>query len=721
MVENKEQELAFQFLQNTSKNIFLTGKAGTGKTTFLKSLETKLNKRFIVLAPTGVAALNAGGVTLHSFFQLPFHIYIPGTFPKTTKFSKRKIDLIRSLDLIIIDEISMVRCDILDEIDAILKRFRRNGRNKAFGGVQVMMIGDLNQLPPIANEEEEKELAKYYNNLYFFSSRVLLQSSYETIPLKHIYRQQDPTFVGILNEVRENRITFDTINKLNQCYQPNILNSIPKDYIVLCTHNKQADSINEDKLNELKTKEFVYKANIEGTFPESIYPNAYELRLKEGCQVMFIKNDYDSEPNAKTKRYYNGKIGIVKELMDDAIVVQCPDSEEPIIVQQYTWENVEYKVDEKSKEVSKEVKGEFTQYPLKLAWAITIHKSQGLTFEKAIINSNRAFSHGQVYVALSRCRSLQGMILSDRFSVSSIILDNKVKLFNDNAIENMPTEEILARAKETFLFDNIASIFDFTELSIRIKKLKTFSGTVLYKLYPLASEKVTGFCNNYISEIEDVDLKYRNFINATRNLNTDSANRLDKLLERSLAAKKYFLEKISCINDILLEIIDLEFDNREDSKLHNELVVEIAVEKELKYRLLNFLKDKNFSVTDFLSYKNNLIAQGTDIELASIESSHNEDLISKSGNNKKTDKKKVSTSTDIQDQELYNILRNWRYSIAQEKGTPAYTIVSQTGLIGIVNEKPRTKKELLSLKGIGPKTAETYGKEILEIIDDYLK
>lgn len=616
MVENKEQELAFQFLQNTSKNIFLTGKAGTGKTTFLKSLETKLNKRFIVLAPTGVAALNAGGVTLHSFFQLPFHIYIPGTFPKTTKFSKRKIDLIRSLDLIIIDEISMVRCDILDEIDAILKRFRRNGRNKAFGGVQVMMIGDLNQLPPIANEEEEKELAKYYNNLYFFSSRVLLQSSYETIPLKHIYRQQDPTFVGILNEVRENRITFDTINKLNQCYQPNILNSIPKDYIVLCTHNKQTDSINEDKLNELKTKEFVYKANIEGSFPESIYPNAYELRLKEGCQVMFIKNDYDSEPNAKTKRYYNGKIGIVKELMDDAIVVQCPDSEEPIIVQQYTWENVEYKVDEKSKEVSKEVKGEFTQYPLKLAWAITIHKSQGLTFEKAIINSNRAFSHGQVYVALSRCRSLQGMILSDRFSVSSIILDNKVKLFNDNAIENMPTEEILARAKETFLFDNIASIFDFTELSIRIKKLKTFSGTVLYKLYPLASEKVTRFCNNYISEIEDVDLKYRDFINATRNLNTDSANRLDKLLERSLAAKKYFLEKISCINDILLEIIDLEFDNREDSKLHNELVVEIAVEKELKYRLLNFLKDKNFSVTDFLSYKNNLIAQGTDIELA---------------------------------------------------------------------------------------------------------
>ena len=716
MVENKEQELAFNFLQNTNKNIFLTGKAGTGKTTFLKSLSTRLAKRFVVLAPTGVAALQAGGVTLHSFFQLPFHIYIPGTQPKTKKFTQQKINIIRSLDLIIIDEISMVRCDILDEIDYILRRFRRNGKDKPFGGVQVLMIGDLNQLPPIASNTEENELSNYYNNLYFFSSHVLMQSHYITIHLQHIYRQKEPEFVQILNEVRENKIRPNTIARLNACYKPSVLCNIPKDYIVLCTHNKQADSINEDKLNELKTKEKVYTAKIEGDFPENIFPNAENLRLKVGCQIMFLKNDYDFNPNTGKRRYYNGKIGIIKELGEDNIVVQCPDEEDLISVVPYTWENVEYIVDKKTKDITQKIKGEFSQYPIKLAWAITIHKSQGLTFDKAIIHSNHAFSHGQVYVALSRCRSLRGMILAEMFSSISIILDNKVQLFNDNSLENIPDENILQEAESEFLLDNLASIFEFTELSIRIRKLKKFAGEIIFRTYPKISAKIVENCQQYLADIESVDLKYRNYIKNIKFSSATSKEKTDKLLSRSMKAKDYFLEKLNNVNDIIAYLVEIELDDKEDSEFLSELIIEIAVEKELKHRLLTYFKENNFNLGEFLNYKNKLIVLGNNIELKSV---LERNPISIKANSVRDNKIKVSkdkeVTTDIQNQELFDLLRNWRNKLAKKQNVPAYTIVSQKGLIGIANLKPQTEKELLKVYGIGPKTVELYGKAILKI------
>ncbi|MBR1770010.1 MAG: AAA family ATPase, partial [Bacteroidales bacterium] len=426
--QNKETELAFNFLQYTDRNLFLTGQAGTGKTTFLKSLASRLNKRFVILAPTGVAALNAGGVTVHSFFQLPFHAILPGNKFETRKFSKQKINLIRSLDLIIIDEVSMVRCDVIDGVDRVLKTLRRDTKNRPFGGVQVLMIGDLNQLPPIATEEDEMMLRPYYNNFYFFSSNALKQSNYITISLKHIYRQEDKTFINILNNVRDKKTTPQDIEILNRCYKKDILNEVPENYIVLCTHNIQADKINVAKINALKGEDKLYKAEINGIFPDNTYPNSEKLHLKVGAQVMFLKNDYES---IGKKKYYNGKIGVITYLDDEFVKVKCPDDEDEIFVQRYTWTNFEYTMKKDTKELTLKEKGTFSQFPLKLAWAITIHKSQGLTFDKAIINSNQAFSHGQVYVALSRCRSLEGMILSEPFNYSSVILDANVRYFND--------------------------------------------------------------------------------------------------------------------------------------------------------------------------------------------------------------------------------------------------------------------------------------------------
>jgi ATP-dependent exoDNAse (exonuclease V) alpha subunit len=411
MHNNPQLQLAFDFVQYTNKNIFLTGKAGTGKTTFLHQLKKVSPKRMVVVAPTGVAAINAGGVTIHSFFQLPYGPHIPDheNIPTSElnpekpqayqkKFNREKIRLIQSLDLLVIDEISMVRADMLDAIDLVLKKYK--DRTKPFGGVQLLMIGDLHQLSPVVKEDEWSLLKKYYDTVYLFSSKALQQIPSVNIELKHIYRQSDEYFINILNKIRNNQIDQQTLTELNQRYIPNFSPDEKEGYIVLTTHNASAQEINQNKLKKIKSPSEIFGADTEGEFPSFSYPTEQELELKEGAQVMFVKNDSSS-----LKCYYNGKIGKVIRMDEDEVYVKCPDDEDEILVKREEWQNVKYFLDEETKEVKENVIGTFTQYPLKLAWAITIHKSQGLTFEKAIIDANASFAHGQVYVALSRCKN----------------------------------------------------------------------------------------------------------------------------------------------------------------------------------------------------------------------------------------------------------------------------------------------------------------------------
>jgi len=441
MTDNKELELAWAFVNNTNRSIFLTGKAGTGKTTFLHRLKMNSLKRMVVIAPTGVAAINAKGVTIHSFFQMPFGPILPDTDLNASKgfnrkFSKTKINIIKSMDLLVIDEISMVRADLLDGIDRTLRRFRN--RNKVFGGVQVLMIGDLQQLSPVIKEQEWDLLKHVYKNGFFFSSQVFQQCEAVTIELKHIYRQENPKFIEILNEIRNNTLTEAAAMELNKRYIPDFTHKPDAGYISLTTHNNKAEATNRLELEKLITKSFIYVAEVDGKFPEYAFPNKQSLELKVGAQVMFVKNDSNAD-----KRYFNGKIGKVILLDRDEVVVHCPDDDFNINVTPEIWENINYSVDAETKAITEEKIGSYTQMPLRLAWSITIHKSQGLTFEKAIIDAQGAFAHGQTYVALSRCKSLEGLVLKSKIHSSQIINDGNVTTFNKNAKQNEPDETVL--------------------------------------------------------------------------------------------------------------------------------------------------------------------------------------------------------------------------------------------------------------------------------------
>ena len=420
MERNTELRTAWNFVENTGRSIFLTGKAGTGKTTFLKTVVERSRKRPIVVAPTGVAAINAGGVTIHSFFQLPFSPFVPGA--KTDSkfdFSKQKRQIIASIDLLIIDEISMVRADLLDAIDDVLRRYRDHFQ--PFGGVQLLMIGDLAQLTPVVTPEDEKILKPYYDTPYFFGSHALRQLDYVTIQLEKVYRQQDTSFLAILNEIRQGHPSAETLACLNARCQPTFVPRTGDGYIRLTTHNQLANHYNESELAKLSGKVFWYKAVVEGIFPEYSYPTADTLVLKVGAQVMFIKND----PTGK-HRYYNGRIGQVTYADAKKILVLCEGDTQAIEVEPLEWENARYSLNPETREIVADVQGTFRQYPLRLAWAITIHKSQGLTFDHAIIDANQSFAPGQVYVALSRCRTLEGLVLASPIEARAVINDERV-------------------------------------------------------------------------------------------------------------------------------------------------------------------------------------------------------------------------------------------------------------------------------------------------------
>ena len=433
MENNPELQLAWQFIENTGTHLFLTGKAGTGKTTFLKRLREHTPKRMVVLAPTGIAAINAGGVTIHSFFQISFAPFVPETTFNSAqiqyRYSQEKRNIIRSMDLLVIDEISMVRADLLDAVDATLRRYRN--REKPFGGVQLLMIGDLQQLAPVVRDSEWSLLRNYYETPYFFASRALRETTYMTIELEKVYRQNDTFFLSLLNKIRENKADDEVLNELNQRYQQGFQPPKEEGYIRLTTHNNQAQQVNDRELASLPGKPYHFRAEVTGTFPEYTYPADEILTIKEGAQIMFLKNDVSLE-----KRYYNGMIGEVVAVNDSEIYVKEKGSEEDFLLLPEEWGNYKYVLNEETKEITEVIEGTFRQYPIRLAWAITIHKSQGLTFERAIIDARNSFAHGQTYVALSRCKTLEGLVLESPLRKEAIISDSVVDNFTKEVERN---------------------------------------------------------------------------------------------------------------------------------------------------------------------------------------------------------------------------------------------------------------------------------------------
>lgn len=430
---NFELDVARFIVEKTDMSLFLTGKAGTGKTTFLREVVRYTKKKCIVLAPTGIAAVNAGAMTIHSFFQFGLGPFVQGVIEPKSDFriNKSKLELIRHLQLLIIDEVSMVRADLMDHIDVELRRIRRN--SKPFGGVQLLMIGDLQQLPPIAHGGEDELLRQYYKTLYFFSSAALKSMKYSCIELKNVYRQTDGHFIDILNHARNCTLTSQDISDLNARYIPGYSPKPEDGYIRLMTHNRQVDYVNETEMEKLDSKPYTFVAAVTGTFPEESYPTANSLTLKKGAQVMFIKNDPE-------RRFINGTLGEVKSIDKNSIAVRLAESGTIINVEPMEWQNIRYQFDEESKEISSKQIGRFKQYPLKAAWAITVHKSQGLTFDKAIIDVHAAFSPGQAYVALSRCRTLDGLVLSSPVSASVFMRDNAVDAYMNYI--SRPVEEL---------------------------------------------------------------------------------------------------------------------------------------------------------------------------------------------------------------------------------------------------------------------------------------
>lgn len=595
MEHNNELELAWEFVEHTGVSIFLTGKAGTGKTTFLRTLREKSAKTMVVVAPTGVAAINAGGVTIHSFFQLPLSPYVPGSdYRDKFSFSKDKLRIIRALDLLVIDEISMVRSDLLDAIDNALRKYRRSPL--PFGGVQLLMIGDLQQLAPVVTPRDESLLRGYYDTPYFFGSKALAQIPYVTIELTHVYRQQNARFIELLNHLRADSLTADDFRTLTSRVDPRFRPVDGSDFIRLTTHNHMADSYNQEQLQRLRTPAFHYEAKVSGTFPESSYPTPQTLELKVGAQVMFLRNDSSGE-----HLYYNGKIGRVVYADRDGVKVLCQGETDPIDVSPESWENARYTVNEQTNTIETEVQGTFSQLPLRLAWAITIHKSQGLTFDHVVIDAGASFAPGQVYVALSRCKTLEGIVLATPLDSAMLGIDPGVRTYIAHQEEEARrSASQLVDIKREYVRHTLSDLFNFRELVNLQSSLTRQIASVFSHSFPRET-----------AAQQQIELKLREKVVevADRWLAVIGSSAYDTLvspafLERVKKSSEYFRDTIlAAIGDSLVSAAKVKTENKKASQRVRDLVTELAHSVKSTSMLLDMVASHGFSVPAYLKFK----------------------------------------------------------------------------------------------------------------------
>lgn len=632
-MKNLELRQAWEFAEHTGKSIFLTGKAGTGKTTFLKTLKERSHKRMVVVAPTGVAAINAGGVTIHSFFQLPLSPYLPNTqMDQKYRYSNEKRKIMRTIDMLIIDEISMVRSDVLDAVDSVMRRFREH--DKPFGGVQLVMIGDLHQLTPVVRPDEAKLLSQYYTTPYFFGSKALQSIDYVTIELHHVYRQQDDEFLQILNDIRSGNATSADMQKLNSRCDPTFHPQPEDGYIRLCTHNRMADEYNERELWALKAKSYTFEAKIEKDYPEYDYPTDRRLTLKGGAQVMFLKND----PKG---RYYNGRIGIVTYVDDHQILVHCPGDEKAIDVEMETWENTKYKLNEETRQIDAEVVGTFTQYPLRLAWAITIHKSQGLTFEHAIIDAQFSFAPGQVYVALSRCKTLQGMVLASPIPSSAIINDPRVTEYVANqepaAISSINR---LPKLKEEYYRQLIDDLFNFRPIVQAETSLDRVMQEFLFGKDPLAALHHTALTDLQTKVIPVAE----KWLQSIRQM-TDEQVHASSFLERVQRSATYFASQLTDILDNIMRRTGLmEVSNKMVKKRLERAYGDMHDIWKAKQYLLEDISQNGFTPQAYLKYKQEAILKAMDkVSVSSTSKASKKDNRSSSVSTSEPKKPKIDT------------------------------------------------------------------------------
>ena len=725
-------DLAWQFVEETDANVFLTGRAGTGKTTFLRRLQEKCPKRMVVAAPTGVAAVSAGGMTLHSFFQLPLAPFIPGAEYRNQRryaMPKVKKGIIRSMDLLVIDEISMVRADLLDAVDDALRRYR--DPSKPFGGVQLLLIGDLQQLPPVVTREEEELFQAHYATPFFFSARSLDGLELTTIELQKVYRQSsDPEFLGLLNDIREGGARGEAaLERLNRRVVPGFVAPEGEGFIRLTSHNALADSFNARALAELPGDGTTYKADISGDFPASSQPTDAVLVLKRGAQVMFVKNDQGAE-----RRFYNGLIGTVVGTGANGVRVKVPEREEPIDVEPLAWENKKYTLDAETKAITEQVQGTFKQLPLRLAWAVTIHKSQGLTFDHVIIDAARAFAHGQVYVALSRCRTLAGIVLTSPIGGRTLVSDAAVGEFLARAQGAAGGGEealaaLLPQLRERYHRRLLQDLFNFAELekcvALAAWGLREFFG----KTYPALARQASAGLDAFRQDITGPAEKFCALIEAKPYEHVVSGG----FQARIAAGAAYFQEHLAAdVEPWRSEAMAAETDSKEHAQRFLRMMGELVAALHVKQALLKYAGGRGatapFKVPEYLAVR--LEAMLQTIDGPAGRSARKRGRTWPGGATAATrdggdgtfllpGTAVVVPGADMAHPGLLSLLRSWRSKKAKELHLPAYCVLGQKAMHAIANGLPLTSAALANTPHFGARSFEHYAAELLPIIRAY--
>ncbi len=693
-VEPDYFNLASDFIQKTGQHIFLTGKAGTGKTTLLKHIREHCSKQMVIVAPTGVAAINAGGVTMHSFFQLPFGSFVPGSlrgklFPRSAvtdrhhlignlRFSNEKKELIRNLDLVIIDEVSMLRCDLLDAVDAVLQHVRQS--REPFGGVQMLYIGDLYQLPPVVKDDEREFLKEYYSSPFFFEAHALKNAKPVCIELKKIYRQTDAYFINLLNRIRNNEVDEEDFAALRKLYKPGFRPAADDHFITLTTHNRKADEINSHELRRLTGKEFVIEAKIADEFPDSMYPAEKMLRLKIGAQIMFLKND------TKEKKYFNGKIGVITEVITDKdneqIKVTFPEINETISVSREKWRNVRYTLNEPDNSIIENELGSFTQFPVRLAWAVTIHKSQGLTFQRAVIDAGAAFAAGQVYVALSRCVSLDGIVLLSPINTNAIATDERIISFTNDQHAIDQLQSLLMEEKELYLLRSTLSLFN---MQPALEKMKLFLDSLAArelaekeKIIALIRESFESLLN-----LNEVSQKFQSQLQALA-ANGFSDSMMSQFSERVQKAKDYFEKELDA--RVLTPLMNVNGDLKKQKKSR---------------QVLKAIKE----VMDFFDHF--IIRYNPERKRSKQANEHFNS----------TPEAISATTTD----ELLTALKQIRREISGKENLAPFMVLHDSTLKEMAMYLPSTINEMALLKGMGNDKLNKYAEAFLNVILSFNK